>query len=412
MKRKLISVLIDGVSADTFELHKSRLPNMSSLAQTGLRVKRLHSDMPAVSVPGRATMLTGATSAEHGIYGNYIVRDGAFVLPQPTDVRIQTLAGLAKRDGLDVASIGHGLVAPSDTSICVPPWWVRGTLLGARFIKSPPPPELVTEARTIFDPEGRLERLPGLEDFTNPKQENALPVFANVIGDQFMNRAASFLLSAESAPDLILTEINMTDSLQHTFGYDGTIALWALEAADLLVGNILRTLERTGRLDQYVISIASDHGHGPVDAAILPGALLSDFKWSDEGATLHVLVRDEEERRIATARLAPLGVEPWNESHVPVDMRESIATFVAPPGHSFESRLESDSKDMIGAPGWISTHGFRPGSSADDRLFILSGADIEARTVETAAATKFTPTLADVLGLPLDGFSATSILRR
>ena len=59
VQRKLLLIMIDGVSADYFEAHPNRLPNLSSLAEDGYRVRRMRSAVPGTSMPGRASILTG-----------------------------------------------------------------------------------------------------------------------------------------------------------------------------------------------------------------------------------------------------------------------------------------------------------------------------------------------------------------
>ncbi|WP_246696484.1 alkaline phosphatase family protein [Mesorhizobium sp. SARCC-RB16n] len=155
MQKKLISVLVDGVSADTFETYAHRFPNMRRLADSGLRVRRLKSGIPATSVPGRATMLTGVGPEVHGIYGNHIFRGDIFVAPLAADLQAPTLATHANKAGLDVAAIGQALVDPADTSIHVSPWWLRGFVTGHRFSKMVPR-ETLAACRAIYDAKGRL----------------------------------------------------------------------------------------------------------------------------------------------------------------------------------------------------------------------------------------------------------------
>ncbi|WP_246696483.1 alkaline phosphatase family protein [Mesorhizobium sp. SARCC-RB16n] len=231
--------------------------------------------------------------------------------------------------------------------------------------------------------------------------------------DQFLNRAAVALLGSDQPPDLILTEIEMPDAFQHSLGYDSPAAIWSIEFADMLIGNLLAALDRTDRRDDYVISIASDHGHGAVDTAIFPEAVIPDMLWMTEGASLYVSLTNPGDLEKATERLSDFGVERWNDLHLPEPLRGSIAMFVAPPGHSFEERPVDATGELtaLGKPRSISTHGFRPGSRQDDRMFILSGGNIAPQIIEEANANQFAPTLASVLGLSQAPYAALSLLR-
>ncbi|PSH62162.1 alkaline phosphatase family protein [Phyllobacterium sophorae] len=418
MQKKLISILVDGVSADTFEKHAHRLPNMRRLAERGLRVRRLKSTVPATSVPGRATMLTGVGPQVHGIYGNHIFSGDAFVTPLAEDLLAPTIATHASRAGLDVACIGHALIHPKDASVYVSPWWLRGYMTGSRFSKMVTP-EALAASRAIHDPEDRLARagLTEMDAFKDAADGGAPHLISGLALDQFLNRAVVALLGSDRAPDLLLTEIEMPDAFQHYLGYDSPAGIWSVEFADMLIGNLLAVLERTGRSDDYVIAVASDHGHGPVDTAIFPEAIIPDMNWMTEGASLYVSLKTPGDLERVAERLLPYGVELWQDHHVPESLRGRVAMFVAPPRHSFEERPSdasgSDASGPLlatGRPQLISTHGFRPGSPEDDRMFILSGAGIAPQIIEEADADQFTPTLARVLGLPLQPYAGPSLI--
>ncbi|MGX5831985.1 hypothetical protein [Mesorhizobium sp. 43Arga] len=161
-----------------------------------------------------------------------------------------------------------------------------------------------------------------------------------------------------------------------------------------------------------MISIASDHGHGTVDTAIFPEAVIPDMLWMTEGASLYVSLKNPGDLEKATERLSDFRVERWNDLHLPEPLRGSVAMFVAPPRHSFEERPRDATGELtaIGKPQAISTHGFRPGSREDDRLFILSGGNIAPQVIEEADANQFAPTLASVLGLPQAPYAGLSLI--
>lgn len=396
-RRKLLLIMIDGVSSDYLENHRERLPNLSSLADSGYHVRRMRSAVPGTSMPGRASILTGVAADMHGIFGNRVLSDGAFIAAEVEHVLVPTIATLASRAGLDVACIGHALINPEDTSVYVPPSWMRGP----GFTKVPSDGSMPYLLR-VKDPRGRLAGVP-LPSFV---QEPARPdtvsrVTATLIDDQLTVSATAKLIASQEPPDLVVTEINITDMFQHEFGYESQEAHFSVAFADSLVGLCLESLRRSGRLDDYVIAITSDHGHGNINTSILPELIIPGKRWSSEGATLHVLVENAADRAEVTQRLAAVGAEPWNDAHLPVGLREHIATFVAPPQHDFEEVPAGHPLDQpFGRPKYKSTHGFRPGMSADDRICIISGADLPVAVAEGAEATRLAPTLASILGLP------------
>jgi predicted AlkP superfamily pyrophosphatase or phosphodiesterase len=96
----------------------------------------------------------------------------------------------------------------------------------------------------------------------------------------------------------------------------------------------------------------------------------------------------------------------WNSDHIPEETRKRIATFVAPPMHAFEDwRGPKDSQiPATGVPHCVFSHGLRPGDPADDRIMIVSHPAGSGIVVDAADPNQFTPTLAALLGLPLQAY--------
>ena len=394
--RKLIVLLIDGLSADYFARHRARLPHLSELAAQGTSVTRLRSGMPAVSMPGRATMLTGTSAAVHGVYGNHLFDGSAFRRATPYDLAVPSIAGAAQAAGMTVASLGFGMVRPEDTALFVPPWWKRNWVRGDRFAKVPT--ELLHVAENVKDPAGCLAEI--LEDaFVPGSADREHPLLSGFAGDQRNLRATAALAAAGEGPDLILTEVLMPDTVQHQFGYESEAAHMSLELADMMVGSLMHQLNRSGAHDT-VVALASDHGHAPIETAIYAETILPEMPAMAEGATLNVALHGGRDRDRCTDLLRPFGVQLHDGTHLPPNLRDRIATFVAPAGHSFEELPADGSVDQpTGRPKYVSSHGFRPGTPADDRIFILTGPGVSHRVVETAEAEQLAPTLARILGL-------------
>lgn len=411
--RKLIVVLIDGLSANYFKGHRSYLPHLSSLMRQGTVVERLEATVPGTSMPGRATMLSGVAADLHGVYGNHILRDGLFRCAGPHDVRVPTIAARCSEAGLDVASIGAGMVRPEDAAIYVPPWWERGFLQRSRFAKQVPEVRL-ERARTIKDPFGRL-RSAGVKDVFgyvgDPRSRDTPPMVAGLAGDHLMISATAALACSDAPPDLILTEIAMTDSMQHDFGFESEVAHWSVATADLLIGSLTERLRQAGRHEVYTTVVASDHGHSVIEKAIFPQAVIPYVPWMSEGATLHVLVDGDRERARVTSDLTEVGAEPWTSNHIPPSERDMIATFVAPPRHDFEETpLDVPPDQALGAPRYVSSHGFRPGSEEDDRVCLFAGPGLPVGSILRGAAGQFAPTLGCLLGLHRSSFPSESFI--
>ncbi|MDK1494772.1 alkaline phosphatase family protein [Sinorhizobium sp. 7-81] len=400
-KRKLIMILIDGVSADYFEAHAQRLPYLTGLARSGTHIRRMSCPVPGTSLPGRASMLTGKPSEVHGIFGNHIFDGTTFRVARPDDVAAPTIARLARSAGLKVACIGHAMVDPDDTDIYEAPWWLRDFMEGSRFAKT------LNRAAVsrLLAPRGRGEQSIAMPVSNGglAEDEPGLPHLLGLACDQQVMRQVADLACSDAAPDLILTEIEMPDVIQHFFGYETEASHWAIATADLLVGELHHRLERAGKLDAYTIAIASDHGHSPIDTAIYTDIALPDVLCEPEGATLHVVVKNDAHRDEITSRLAQFGADYIGNDHVPGAVRGSIATYAAPHRHSFEvSRTGPEAASSLGKPRYVSSHGLRPGAPADDRFAIFYGAGIPQRLVDAATAEDFFPALTSILGLSKD----------
>ena len=93
----------------------------------------------------------------------------------------------------------------------------------------------------------------------------------------------------------------------------------------------------------------------------------------------------------------------------PPEMRGELHLLIAPEKHSFEGLYGRERTEPTGAPGAIATHGFRPGSSLDDRMCILAGPNVPSGSVHTADANQVAPTLAKMMGLKIEDFQSKSV---
>lgn len=141
----------------------------------------------------------------------------------------------------------------------------------------------------------------------------------------------------EQAPDLILTEISVTDAMQHASGFASTDAHLVLSAADAMVGRLATAPENAGRLEETVIAVTSDYGHGDVDQALFPSVMLPEALWSSEGSML-LIARDSVASVEQVEReLAQYGVERWSNDYLPRDARVQLVSFAAPNAMVFEA---------------------------------------------------------------------------
>lgn len=410
--RKLMVLMIDGVSADHYAQDKGRFPHFAALERRGFRIERLRSEVLGTSLPGRTSILTGATADVSGVYANKIWDGSDFRYANPDDIRVPTLPARAKAAGLKVAAIGMGMVRPEDTDIFRAPWWSGNFIQRARDAE-PAPADLAwlrvalhnpgSEFEEVCDDAGLPRTLPSI-DPTN----DAMKAMYGIQSDMAMFDWVGAIAASANPPDLILSEFLIPDIFQHNIGYRSDLAHWSVMQADAALGRILQRLRNAGVEDDWNIVVLSDHGHSPIEKALQPQVILPGVRTQSEGGCLLVAPRDSDELRLVSEKLAAFDVEPYPNDCVPPDMRDQVAIFVSPEGVSFEQD-DADATEPVMRPKAVSSHGQRPGLPGDDRFAIFAGPAVRSGVLVEAAATQVAPTLASILGLPMDGFSAASV---
>lgn len=411
----VILIMLDGISADAVARHPSRLPHLRSLAVRGLQVDRVAADLPATSLPGRTSILTGVGAETHGIYGNVIWDGERFRYANPDDVRAPTLPQRALAAGLDVAVLGYGMVRPEDATTFHHAWWANEMLQRARDLEPIAADEGWLRTSRWRDASGRLAVLTaaGLPDGVPDAYagDRMHYLMSEVTGDQTMLQWTAALAAGADPPDLIVTEVLTPDTVQHVAGADHPFALWSLSYADALVGEVLRALDTAGRLDTTRVVVTSDHGHGPVEGALYLDALLPGSTTASEGGVAYVAVDGERDARRVAERLRAHGVERLPGDHLPPERRDQVAAFVVP-GRAvgFEASAPAERQGAVAGPSrYLSGHGFAPGTASDERFLIAAGGGIPSRWVPRAASEDVAATLGELLGLGTVGNGRTLV---
>lgn len=409
MSNKLILLLVDGIGADFFAQQRQSLPHMKRLEKNGLLIDRLAPETCATSLPGRASMLTGQPSREHGIYGNIIWGSQSFRYASPYDVKSTAITRMAQAHSMNVACVGYAMARREDCSLFHPPFWIR---------------DYMTEDQAQFSEHCGWQRtLEGEPDFlvggSCVKSVSSRLIHQNVgsegyelpgqINDQILMDRIAALATADETPDFILGEIAMPDYFFHKYGCNSEHGLWSAISADATIGRLMAQLDASGQQDQWNIAIMSDHGHMDIDKALHPEYILPEgTPHACESSVLHVASTSAKETREITARLAEWDVEPLDGSHLP-ESDQLIHAFLASDDRVFETDTEN-TQQPDGMSHYVSSHGFRFGHKADERFAIFYGPNIPNNTEPFAAAEQIAPTLAQILKLPLNPFPACSLI--
>ena len=384
-RTSVILVLIDGLGSVFFQENRSRFPYLSDLAERGTLATGVRPAVPGTSRPGRACLLTGRTARDHGVYGNAILDGSGFRPSTADDIGAVTVARLALEAGLDVVGLGFGMLRPEDTRACVQPWWSHMPMGGMTTLKTPKTGDGRTDV-ILHDPDRRVAEVFADVPFTESAQAaDDTRLHAHVIGmasDHRMLRLAGDLACGPRPPDLILTEFDMTDAIAHRHGLESEVTKWAFSQADMAVGLLLHRLERAGRLDDCLVVVCGDHGHGAIDTALYPENLIPDHQWSSEGATLHVRIEDAGRHAALVACLAEHGIRQLDSDHLPEPIADRLATFVAPARTAFEPKpADAPATRISGVPSIVSTHGLDPCDPADQTIAIAHGPHADTMAV-------------------------------
>ncbi len=404
MRNPTLVIMIDGISADYFREHGAKMPHLSQLAERGTYFQRMSPESCGTSLPGRASMLTGRPSEEHGIYGNMIwdQQINGFRYASPADIKVSSVLHEAKKQGLDVAGIGFGMIKPEDCSLYEPPYWLKSFTQRDRFNQSIDLSSGWKAASERID-DGRLAALKEFLDLPSdwpsfPSDDPAQQSYHELALDSDMLRLVSALVTSDDVPDLIFAEINFTNSIQHKTGYNSASSHWAAEMADTLIARLLLNLWASGMDDQFNLAICSDHGHAPVEIALYIDNIEPGIECVTEGGMLLVNRSSVKQLDQLQASLVEYGVELEDNGFLPEADREQLVVFSAPKGVAFELAPKNITATS-GKPICRSSHGLRPGSPEDDRFAVFVGPEIDSQVIEHVDSTAFAMALRSLLKL-------------
>lgn len=397
MTRRVVLVLIDGLSADTFAGSAMRMPQLTRMAREGHLVERVAAPTCGSSIPGRVSVVTGQPSRLNGAWSNYLFDGDEFRSANPGDIRVPTIAAQAREAGRTTACIGYITIDPADVDLYVPGLWIKGWAQRDGAARGGMHPGW-GQTLEVYDPDGRLERLfpSSFPLDTVGDGPGAASVLRALECEQRLTRMAGLVAIAPEAPDLVLTEIELPDSAQHSHGHGGQEAAGALAFVDGLIGDLRSTLEGQ---DDVTVVVTSDHGHGPVHTAFDPAGLLPDVECFQDGAVLHVVHDGPDQLEEIRRRLGEFDVRPQSNSYIPEDLRSRVASFVAPAGHSFEQAAPGDAPAVRRTPRQSSTHSFAQGSPLDERFLVVWGAGVAQGRTAYSIAESIHATVAEVLEL-------------
>jgi predicted AlkP superfamily pyrophosphatase or phosphodiesterase len=263
-KTKLI--IIDVVGLTKNDLNQQKLPNISTIAQSGTSASIIPS-FPAVTCSVQATLTTGYNPSEHGIIANgFFDRDTNQVSfweqyaslvqkPRVWDILKQ------KNSQLKTALLfwQNSLYANSDVIITPKPIHLDDQLVMWCYSKPIGFYEETTEKFGEFD----------LRWYWGP--------FASIKSSQWIVSAAMHTIT-KFKPDLMLVYIPHLDYAAQKYGPASNEFKISLKEVDEFVGEILSFLEANHLTNEYGIMILSEYGFFTVNHSISPNLILRENK--------------------------------------------------------------------------------------------------------------------------------------
>ncbi len=413
--RLVVLISIDGFPASLWRRMDSPTPNLRKLAAAGAQADAMTVANPSLTWPNHTTLITGVSPRRHRVlFNGLLVRNGPGEAPA-IDPR-------ATKEQLVHAPTVYDLAHAAGLRTGESNWVAVGgaTTIDWRFPEFPKADDpLIAEMMKA----GRLtpEELKGMEW----GQPTNLPWH-----DGIWMRGARYILEMHR-PNLLLYHILTTDSTHHNYGPGNVASFAALAFADRLVGELVRSVEESGRMNETTFVITTDHGFKKVNRFAYPNVTLkkagllhaagpriaaADVCVRGGGGVAMVYITDPSRR----AELGPKVREllAANEGVAEVlpgsdgpslgmpspDEFEGMGDFILYPKDGYAFRDSATGEDETGpAINYAGTHGAKASDPDLDGIFIASGKGVRSgATLPRIRNVDVAPTVARLLGLTME----------
>ena len=412
----VLLISIDGLQpAEVIEAEKRgiNIPNLKRFVKEGSYASGVVGVLPSVTYPSHATLVTGASPAEHGIVGNtgfdplQVNQSGWYWYA--SDYKVSTLWDAAAKAGLKTANV-HWPVTVGQASIRynLPQIWRTGHEDDVKLMKVLATPGLVD----------KLEASLGIA--------YAQGIDESIAGDENRARFAEALILSEK-PDFMTAYFTALDHEQHEKGPGTKDARQILERIDAIIGKLVAAQLKAH--PDAVIAIASDHGFAAttteinlyrafIDAGLIKLGTDGKIKewqaepWNSGGSSAIMLADPADEALVArvSALLEKLKTDPANRIAAIADRKE-IARMGGNPKATFYINFEFGAygggfkgKDapLVSASGSKGTHGYFQAGGTMRSSFLMIGKGVaEGKDLGEIDMRSIAPLLAGKLGVSL-----------
>jgi arylsulfatase A-like enzyme len=310
-RSRVIVLVWDGLRPDSID--PTVTPELARLRdQRGTHFRNHHSVYPTFTMMNAAAFATGTRSGTHGFYGNFEYQPGPkgknakgadvdysqpffsedHAILQTLDafyrasggalLRVQTLFEAAQAAGLKTAALGktgpaflQDYRASSDRGVILD----ENVVLPRSFAVALQQAGFALPKNTVNHayPDGALTLLPENGDPTAPTDPALVTLADGVTPDPraasgsphkarnaYLMRVFTDYVIPTLDPALSVVWLRDPDSTEHAYGPGSPNVRDALQHQDILLGDLLSTLDRLGRTADTDLIVVSDHGHSTV----------------------------------------------------------------------------------------------------------------------------------------------------
>lgn len=412
--RLVVLISIDGFPASLWRRFDSPTPNLKKLASAGAQADAMTVANPSLTWPNHTSLVTGVSPRRHRVlFNGLLVRRGPGEAP--------TVDPRATKDQLVHAPTVYDLAHAAGLTTAQSNWVaVRGaTTIDWSFPEFPVADDPVV-AEMLQAGKLTSEELKGMEW----GQPTNLPWH-----DGIWMRGVRHILETHR-PNLIMYHILTTDSTHHNYGPGNVASFAALAFADRLVGELVQSIEESGRLDETTFVITTDHGFKKVNRFAYPNVTLkkagllhaagpriaaADVCVRGGGGVAMVYITDPARRaelgpKVRELLAANEGVAEVLLGHdgpalgMPTpDEFDGMGDFILYPKDGYAFRDSATGEEETGpAINYGGTHGAKASDPDLDGIFIASGKGIKpGTTVARIQNLDVAPTVARLLGLSM-----------
>ena len=410
--RTVVLISIDGFPAWMWRDPTVPVPNLRRLAREGAVAGAMTVSNPSITWINHTTMVTGVTPRKHGVlFNGLLIRNGSDKPPMIEPwrdkselVRVPTIYDVAHKAGLKTAQVDWVAIINSGT--------------------------IDHEMLEIPKPRGEIERELVEKGVITPQQLASFMRGTNPAWrDAVWTQAATHIIDTRK-PNLLLFHPLNTDAINHQNGPGSMASYTGFAYADRLVGDILASLERSGR--KATVIVTTDHGFKKVQKVVLPNVALRkagllqtegstavkcDAYVMTQGGLAFVYVTDAAKKAALKPQLRALfekqegidkvldGAEGPTLGMPTPEENQGMGDLIlyAKNGYAFQGVVAGE-EEVAESKNYLGTHGYPSSDPELDGIFLAWGYGIKPGTqIDRMSNLDIAPTMAELLQVKLPG---------